>query len=229
MYRASRVEVIYKETQALVKLDHPNIIKLYNTFVHKNFVVIIMEYVGGGDLFKYVKEKKNDGYGLKECEVRELFTQIVKAVNYCHNKHIVHRDLKPENILLTDTNPKSIKLIDFGISGNNYNCDNDAIKAGSLQVLPPEALKDFTVNAYPTTDIWAMGIILYYLIYGVLPFHNDNESKMVDNILHKKVEFPTVKKVTDQCINLIIKLLDKDPFARINMEGILNHPWLKLS
>ncbi len=103
------MDQIYREAQALKRLSHPNIIKLYHAFLWKNFVVLIMENVAGGELLKYVNEK-GAGEGLPEKEARDFFVQLTEAVEYCHNKSIIHRDLKPENILLTDPTSKVIKV-----------------------------------------------------------------------------------------------------------------------
>lgn len=110
MYHASKVEEIYKEAQALKKFDHPNIVKLYHAILWKNFVVLIMEYVPGGELSEYVKEKGGET-GLTEMEARFFFTQLTEAVCYCHNKFVIHRDLKPENLLLTNKTTRQIKVI----------------------------------------------------------------------------------------------------------------------
>ena len=221
------MQEIYKETQALVKLDHPNIVKLYYTLLYDNQVVLIMEYVGGGDLLKYVKGS-TQGYGLTEIEARELFKKLANAVNYCHERFIIHRDLKPENILLTDTEVKDIKLIDFGIAGNNYNNDTDTTKAGSLYFLPPEAVSDFSVHAYQSTDIWAIGIILYFILYGDVPFYSNDEEVVIRDIIHKPVEFPSYKMISDECKKLINQMLEKDVLKRITMEDILKHEWFQV-
>ena len=110
MYHASRVEEIYKEAQALKKLNHPNIVKLYHAFLWQHYVVLVMEYVPGGELLHYVNQKA--GKGLSESEAKTIFLQLVDAVSYCHNHYIIHRDLKPENVLLTDLDSptKTIKV-----------------------------------------------------------------------------------------------------------------------
>lgn len=109
MYHASRVEEIYKEAQALKKLSHPNIVKLIHTLIWKNFVVLIMEYVAGGELLQYVLGH-NGGNGLSELEAHSFFVQLTEAVNFCHSRSVIHRDLKPENILLSDPETKQIKV-----------------------------------------------------------------------------------------------------------------------
>ena len=109
VYHASKVAEIYRESQALKKLSHPHIIKLHYAFIWKDFVVLIMENVPGGELRKYINAK-GAGEGLPEKEARGFFSQLAEAVEYCHNKFVIHRDLKPENILLTDSTAKYIKV-----------------------------------------------------------------------------------------------------------------------
>ena len=227
MYHASRVEEIYKETQALKKLNHPNIVKLYHTFPLKNSMVLIMEYVSGGELRKLVESKHN--YGLTEVEANKIFTQLTNAVSYCHNRFVIHRDLKPENILLDSLETLNIKLIDFGIAGNNYGRSKDATKAGSLYVLPPEALEAQLMNADPSIDIWAMGVILYFMIFGIMPFRGLTKKEIINNIIKKEVEFPKGRKqISKSCKNLILSLLMKNPKKRIKMDDIYAHEWFNL-
>jgi serine/threonine protein kinase len=99
------VEEIYKEAQSLKKLNHPNIVKLYHALLWQHYVVLIMEYVAGGELLQFVNQK--GGKGLAECEAKAIFLQLIDAVSYCHNHYIIHRDLKPENVLLTDAESKT--------------------------------------------------------------------------------------------------------------------------
>ena len=229
VFRASRVDEIYKETQALQKLTHPNIVKLYHTFPLKNSMVLIMEYVSGGELAAYVQTRIKDGYGLTEAETKEIFTQLVDAVSYCHNRFVIHRDLKPENLLLADLEKLTIKLIDFGIAGSNYGKSKDPTTAGSLYVSAPEALQAQRANAEPAIDIWAMGIILYFMLYGVFPFRGSTEKEVIGNILKKEVEFSEGRKrISKSCRNLILGLLKKNPKERMKMDDIYANEWFKL-
>eukprot|EP00826_Nyctotherus_ovalis_P012413 TRINITY_DN1327_c0_g1_i12.p1 TRINITY_DN1327_c0_g1~~TRINITY_DN1327_c0_g1_i12.p1 ORF type:complete len:332 (-),score=75.95 TRINITY_DN1327_c0_g1_i12:440-1435(-) len=227
VYHASRADSIYKEAQVLMKLNHPNIVKLYNMLTCENQVVLIMEYVSGGSLYKYIKERSKDGYGLREYEARNIFRQLADTVSYCHDCFIIHRDLKPENILLGDADGKRVKIIDFGIAGSNYK-ESDCTRVGSLQILPPEALRDRQVSAYPATDVWALGVVLYFLLYGKLPFNGSNEKALIENIINKEPEFPADKVVSEHCINLLTQMLNKDCISRISMEELLKHPWLSI-
>lgn len=113
VYHASKVEEIYKEAKALKKLSHPNIVKLHHAFLWKNYVVLIMEYIAGGELLKYVNTKGPSG--LTESEARTFFQQLADAVCYCHSNFIIHRDLKPENVLLASNESKEIKVIFIGL------------------------------------------------------------------------------------------------------------------
>lgn len=112
MYHASKLDAIYREAQALKRLSHGNIVQLYHAFLLKNYILLIMEYVSGGELRKYLNEK---GKVLAEKEARDFFIQITDAVEYCHNKGIIHRDLKLENILLADTTSRQIKVFSCGL------------------------------------------------------------------------------------------------------------------
>ncbi len=107
VYHASKIDEIYREAQALQKLSHPNIVQLYHAFLLKQNVVLIMEYVPGGELYKFVKERD----GLTESQSRRFFVQLTDAVEYCHNKYVIHRDLKPTNILLSDPVALTVKVI----------------------------------------------------------------------------------------------------------------------
>ena len=223
MYHASKVEEIYREAQALKKLSHPSIVQLYNAFVWKQDVVLIMEYISGGELYQYVKTKN----GLPELEARKLFLQLTDAVEYCHNKYIIHRDLKPTNILLSDATSQKIKIIDFGISGSNYGKDKST--AGSLAYMPPEVLTSSNTAADPAIDVWALGIILFFMLYGHLPFRGSTEKEVAKSITAAKVLFPIEKKkVTNECKKLVQGMLNKNPATRLKINEILQSDWLKI-
>jgi serine/threonine protein kinase len=181
-----------------------------------------MEYVAGGELYDYVKSKG----GASELEVRNIFVQLVDTIEYCHNKYIIHRDLKPSNILISDSSTQCIKLIDFGISGSNYGKEKST--AGSLAYMPPEVLTVKSTVADPAIDIWAMGIILYFMLYEHLPFKGPTLKDVYNAIIKSKVVFPSNKKVTEECKRLIQGMLNKNPKVRLKINEILQSDWLKL-
>jgi serine/threonine protein kinase len=182
-----------------------------------------MEYVPGGELYEYVKSKG----GISEIEARKILKQLVYTVEYCHNKYVIHRDLKPSNILIYDQSTLDIKLIDFGISGSNYGKDKSM--AGSLPYMPPEVLANDNTTADPAIDMWALGVILYFMVYGYLPFRGGSEKEIGKAILGSKVIFSEgKKKITEECKKLIKSLLVKDPKQRIKVTEVLQSEWFEL-
>ena len=196
--------------------------QLYYAFICKNDVILIMEYIPGGELYEYVKNKE----GISEMEARKIFKQLVYTVEYCHNKYVIHRDLKPSNILIYDQSTLDIKLIDFGISGSNYGKDKST--AGSLAYMPPEVLTNDNTAADPAIDVWALGVILYFMIYAYLPFRGGTEKEVRRAILGSNISFEGKKRITVECKKLIKSLLIKDPKQRIKVTEILQSEWFAL-
>jgi serine/threonine protein kinase len=171
------IDCIFVEAEILKSLNHQNIVKVYKCLTMKNMeVVIIMEYLEGGDLFKYVTGLTS----LDERTARQLTRQIVRGILYCHNNNLTHRDLKLENILLVNSEEKKIKIIDFGIAGAISNMKWEQLDVGSLSYMAPEcfiAQKDYKFDG--KIDIWAIGIILYAMLCGELPFKGHSASETI--------------------------------------------------
>jgi serine/threonine protein kinase len=165
---ANAVQGIYKEALNLKKLRHKNIIELYNTFVEKKQMIMIMEYAGGGELLGYLQRIKTMG----EVETRHIICQIINCINYCHTRGIVHRDLKLENVIFRDPIQSEkpelqelfVKVIDFGIAGVCENNRVDKGDAGSLCYMAPECLKGKAAESNPAIDVWAIGIMFFALL-----------------------------------------------------------------
>ncbi|KAH9422280.1 hypothetical protein DERP_002577 [Dermatophagoides pteronyssinus] len=218
----------------LSRNEHPNVVKLYQCIDTRTKLYLVMEYCGNNvcDLYDYI-QKKNDGDGLDSMEAKHIFKQICKAIYYCHSLKIVHRDLKPENILIINNRQlqqqqKSdilVKLIDFGFS--NQWCEDELLRTscGSLAYSAPEILLG---NQYdgPKVDIWALGCILYILLYGHNPFMQFNDNETLIKILDCSFTTPEKPSVNELSIDLIRSLLKKDPNMRLSIDQILNHPWL---
>ncbi|KAH9516480.1 hypothetical protein DERF_007215 [Dermatophagoides farinae] len=214
----------------LSRHEHPNVVKLYQCIDTRTKLYLVMEYCGNNvcDLYDHI-QKKNDGDGLDENEARHIFRQICKAIFYCHSLKIVHRDLKPENILIINNQLQKsdilVKLIDFGFS--NQWCEDELLRTscGSLAYSAPEILLG---NQYdgPKVDIWALGCILYILLYGHNPFMQFNDNETLIKILDCSFTTPEKSSVSESSIGLIRSLLKKDPNMRLSINEILNHPWL---
>ncbi|XP_046858781.1 5'-AMP-activated serine/threonine-protein kinase catalytic subunit alpha-like [Xenia sp. Carnegie-2017] len=163
----------YREVLSLNQLDHPCIIKIHEIFKTTNIYYLVMEYVDGGSLLSFIRE--TPGSKLTENDSRWYFQQMVSAIDYLHRRHIVHRDLKMENILLHGMDKKFIKLIDFGFSNIFSKDDFLSTRCGSPEYAAPEL---FSRDSKYTTevDVWSLGIILYGMAIGSLPFRQVTKS-----------------------------------------------------
>ena len=225
------------EINILSKMDHPNIIRLYEIFEDDRYISLIMELCKGGELFKKINELAEKDEAFTEKEAVKIFKQLISAVSYCHSQGICHRDLKPENILFLNKNPDSpIKIIDFGLSkifgeikpimkGNKVEKNILSLRVGTAYYMSPEVLQG---NYDNKCDIWACGVILYIMLCGYPPFDGDTENDILKAISKKKFSFPEEewKTVSDDAKDLI-KHMICDPDKRYNAEMILNHPWIE--
>ena len=209
---------IKNEIKFLKKLNHPNIISLYEIIETKTHYFIVMEYAEK-DLFSYIVSN----HFLNESEASYFYIQILFVIEYIHNNHIVHRDLKPENILLTNNN-SLLKIIDFGLA-NKYE-ENNLLdtQCGSLCYSAPEMILGKKYNGIDI-DIWSSGIILFAMVSGFLPFDDDNEENIYRKVVEGKYCLP--EKLSDNCKDLINKILVVEPENRIKINDIKKHPFLK--
>lgn len=169
--QSSVLHTLRNEINIISSLDHPNIVKYYETYESPNHIYLITEYVPGGELFVRLTEGSRAEFDEKKCA--RIMKQLLLAVNYLHSKNIAHRDLKPENILFSKDD--NIKLIDFGLSKPSMNLNGSKAKFGTVVGTPyylaPEVLKgDYNKEC----DCWSLGVIMYVILTGILPFHGDN-------------------------------------------------------
>mmetsp|Transcript_16118 Transcript_16118/g.13654 ORF Transcript_16118/g.13654 Transcript_16118/m.13654 type:complete len:156 (-) Transcript_16118:463-930(-) len=152
------------------KLDHPNIIKLYEIYEDARYIYLVLELCSGGELFDRITNKGS----FAEAEAIEAFQQIMHAINYCHSFNITHRDLKPENFLyLNDDDESPIKVIDFGLSKRgNTTQDVMTTRAGTPYYISPEVLQG---KYDQSCDIWSAGVIMYILLCGYPPFYGNTD------------------------------------------------------
>ena len=210
------------EISLLKIVRHKNIIKLYEVIETPKKIYLIMEYCEGGELFDYIVKKEH----LTERQSCAFFHEIIDALEYLHSINIVHRDLKPENLLLDKINKKlSIKLIDFGIS-NIYTSENLlGTPCGTASYAPPEMHKGEKYYGL-LTDIWSAGVVLYAMVFGYLPFCDENEENNIKNIIEGNYEIPS--SASPDLYDLLLHLLDINPVSRYDIEQIKMHPWYNL-
>ncbi|XP_062974166.1 MAP/microtubule affinity-regulating kinase 3 isoform X7 [Elgaria multicarinata webbii] len=208
---------LFREVRIMKILNHPNIVKLFEVIETEKTLYLIMEYASGGEVFDYLVAHGR----MKEKEARAKFRQIVSAVQYCHQKHIVHRDLKAENLLLdADMN---IKIADFGFS-NEFTVGN---KLDTFCGSPPYAAPElFQGKKYdgPEVDVWSLGVILYTLVSGSLPFDGQNLKELRERVLRGKYRIPFY--MSTDCENLLKRFLVLNPTKRGTLEQIMKDRWI---
>ena len=215
-----KLDIIYNEINIHSKLDHENIIKLYNFNEDNENINIIMEYAPNGNLYELITKEKT---GFSEYKAFEYFIQVVNAVYYLQNNNIIHRDIKPENILIGDDN--KIKLCDFGWA-KELTLENRSTFCGTVEYMAPEIVG--SENYDYGVDIWSLGILLYELLYGHSPFKANTNKNVILNIKSHELNFDdTNKTVSKSCKDLIQKILNNNPQKRYKIKDILDHPFVK--
>ncbi|CAM5121470.1 unnamed protein product [Natator depressus] len=214
---AVNLEKIYREVQIMKMLDHPHVIKLYQVMETKSMLYLVTEYAKNGEIFDYLA---NHGR-LSEPEARRKFWQILSAVEYCHSRKIVHRDLKAENLLLD--NNMNIKIADFGF-GNFYKSGEPLTTwCGSPPYAAPEVFEGQQYEG-PQLDIWSMGVVLYVLVCGALPFDGPTLPILRQRVLEGRFRIPYF--MSEECEHLIRRMLVLDPSKRLTIAQIKEHKWM---
>ncbi|XP_037713562.1 nuclear pore complex protein DDB_G0274915 isoform X6 [Drosophila subpulchrella] len=207
---------IRREVQIMSSVHHPNIIHIYEVFENREKMVLVMEFAAGGELYDYLSERKV----LTEEEARRIFRQVATAVYYCHKHKICHRDLKLENILLDEKG--NAKIADFGLS--NVFDDQRLLGTfcGSPLYASPEIVEG-TPYQGPEVDCWSLGVLLYTLVYGSMPFDGSNFKRLVKQISQGDYYEP---KKPSRASTLIRDMLTVCPRKRASIEQICSHWWV---
>uniref|UniRef100_A0A8C8DWM7 Maternal embryonic leucine zipper kinase n=1 Tax=Oryzias sinensis TaxID=183150 RepID=A0A8C8DWM7_9TELE len=207
------------EIEAMKNLSHQHICRLYHVIETSLQIFMVLEYCPGGELFDYIIAKDR----LSEEETRVFFRQIVSALAYVHSQGYAHRDLKPENLLIDED--QNLKLIDFGLcakpkGGLSYEL---MTCCGSPAYAAPELIQG---KAYigSEADVWSMGVLLFALLCGYLPFDDDNCMVLYRKITRGKYENPPW--LSPGSILLLNQMMQVDPKRRLTVKQLLNHPWV---
>ncbi|KAK1882533.1 MAP/microtubule affinity-regulating kinase 4 [Dissostichus eleginoides] len=211
------LQKLFREVRIMKGLNHPNIVQLFEVIETDKTLYLIMEFASGGEVFDYLVSHGR----MKEVEARAKFRQIVSAVNYCHTKNIVHRDLKAENLLLdADAN---IKIADFGFS-NEFTLGN---KLDTFCGSPPYAAPElFQGKKYdgPEVDVWSLGVILYTLVSGSLPFDGQNLKELRERVLRGKYRVPFY--MSTDCEGILRRFLVLNPSKRCTLDQVMKDKWI---
>ncbi|CAG0879385.1 unnamed protein product [Darwinula stevensoni] len=209
---------ILREIEIIKLLRHPHIIRLYQVMETEKMLYLVMEYASNGEIFDYLVANTR----MTEPEARCKFREIVSAIDYCHRKRIVHRDIKAENLLL-DHN-MSIKIADFGFS--NFYEPGAKLRTwcGSPPYAAPELFEGRDYDG-PKADIWSLGIVLYVLVCGALPFDGNTLHSLRQKVLCGKFRVPYF--MSSDCENLLRNMLVVDPEKRYNLTQVQEHSWMR--
>ncbi|KPP74738.1 hypothetical protein Z043_106085, partial [Scleropages formosus] len=247
---AKEKEMALNEIQVMNQLSHANIIQLYDAFESKNEVVLVMEYLEGGELFERIVDERSP---LTEVDAIIFLKQICQAIQYMHQMYVLHLDLKPENILCVNRTGHQVKIIDFGLARSHLStsqsqCAVTPLKFPSFTFSPspmrykpreklrvsfgtPEFLAPEIVNfdfvSFPT-DMWTVGVVTYMLLSGLSPFLGDDDSETLNNVLTVNWAFDdeAFEHVSDEAKDFVSNLLIRERSGRLSASQCLKHPWL---
>ncbi|XP_052834981.1 MAP/microtubule affinity-regulating kinase 3-like [Drosophila gunungcola] len=213
------MERLYREVDIMKQLNHPNIVRLFHVIESERTLYLVMEYASRGELFDHLVKKGR----LQEADARVFFRQLVSAIQYCHSKRIVHRDLKAENLLLDQD--MNIKIADFGFS--NHFEPNAQLETfcGSPPYAAPELFKGRKYCG-PEVDSWSLGVVLYALVSGTLPFDGATLNELRVRVLRGKYRVPYY--ISLDCENLIKKFLVSTPSKRTTLLAVMSDKWINL-
>lgn len=207
---------IFQEVLILKRCHHKNIIRLLEVFENKKYLFIVQEYASQGDLLGYVKEKGR----LTESEAKGIFKQIAHGVQHCHQQSILHRDIKLDNILL-DKN-MVVKICDFGVSRFVKKGQMINEQCGTPAYIAPEIIQDKGYEG-SYADLWSMGVLLYAMITGTVPFRANTLDDLHYAIIDGTYSCPNY--LSEEAKDLISRFLKVNPYARIDINEVDKHPW----
>ncbi|XP_037402090.1 myosin light chain kinase 2, skeletal/cardiac muscle [Pygocentrus nattereri] len=216
-------EVVKNEIQVMNQLDHANLIQLYAAYESRNDIILVLEYVDGGELFDRIID---ENYKLTELDTVMFIREICEGLRYMHKMYILHLDLKPENILCVSRLTNKVKIIDFGLARKYKPKEKLRVNFGTPEFLAPEVINYDFVSF--NTDMWSLGVIAYMLLSGLSPFLGDDDNETLNNILSCQWNFEEDEflGISDEAKDFISKLLVFNKSWRIGAGEAVKHPWL---
>ncbi|KAJ4793167.1 CBL-interacting serine/threonine-protein kinase 15 [Rhynchospora pubera] len=214
------MDQIKREIKVMNVVRHPHIVQLYEVMATKSKIYFVLEYVRGGELFNKVSKGR-----LREDVARKYFQQLISAVDFCHSRKVYHRDLKPENLLLDENG--NLKVSDFGLSALAESKRVDGLlhtTCGTPAYVAPEVINRKGYDG-AKADIWSCGVILFVLLAGFLPFHDQNLMEMYRKIGKAEYKFPSW--FSPDVRRLLTRILDPNPNTRITTQRIMENPWFR--
>lgn len=222
----TQIEFLSREIDILSTVDHPNIIRYYETYTDSRYFHIVTEYLSGGDLLVGMARKKR----YSEKNIASIINKLLSAISHIHSLGIVHRDLKPDNILFENENPDSdVKIIDFGVSRQIFKANDDLNSiVGTPYYVAPEVLNG---KYDKKVDIWSIGIIMYVLMTGKPPFNAKSKSELFNKIQTKDLPYPLKSDgstYSPHSVNFLMLLTKKDASQRPSAKDALDDKWFNI-
>uniref|UniRef100_H2ZWX1 Serine/threonine-protein kinase ULK3 n=1 Tax=Latimeria chalumnae TaxID=7897 RepID=H2ZWX1_LATCH len=217
------VENLLTEIEILKAIRHPHIVELKDFQWDNENIYLIMEFCAGGDLSRFIRSRRM----LPEHVGRRFLQQLASALLFLHERNISHLDLKPQNILLSSPDRPHLKLADFGFAQYMSPWDEKHVLRGSPLYMAPEMVCHNQYDA--RVDLWSVGVILYEALFGRPPFASKSFAELEDKIRSdKRIELPPGARVSRDCKDLLLRLLERDPLHRIMFEEFFTHPFVDL-
>ncbi|CAF0741448.1 unnamed protein product, partial [Didymodactylos carnosus] len=215
---------VRREIEVMGDLNHPKLLHLHDAFEEEVEMVMITEFVAGGELFDRIADPN---YKMTENEAKKYMRQICRGLEHMHENNIVHLDLKPENIMCETKTSTNIKICDFGLATKLDPNEVVKVSAATVEFAAPEIVDHDAVGFY--TDMWAAGVLSYVILSGLSPFGGNDDNETIDNIRKCDVRFPNEAfgDISDEGKDFIKKLLLKNRNARMTVHDALDHPWLR--
>ena len=218
----SLVRSVTNEIRALKKLDHPNVVNLFDMYEDRVSYYICMELIAGGELFTRIEEKTS----YEEAEARRLCVHILEGLKHCHDRNIVHRDLKPENFMMVNRDDDSaVKIVDFGFATEAT--DNSLVGIlGTPMYMSPEMWLEIP-HGKPT-DMWSFGVLAYIILCGYPPFSDERRDRLVKRIVKSVYAYHTEywSMISEDAKDFITRLLTVDMSERMTVDQALAHSWV---
>ncbi|XP_063606658.1 aurora kinase A-like isoform X2 [Penaeus indicus] len=219
LMKAGIIHQVRREAEIQSHLRHPNILRMYGYFHCEKRVYFMLEYARYGEMYKVLCSQPNKRF--TEYQAANYIMQLVSALEYCHSKKVIHRDIKPENILINGNG--QLKIADFGWSVHSPN-ERRTTLCGTLDYLPPEMIEGRMYDE--KVDIWSLGVLCYEFLAGKPSFESTSQLETFRRIARVDIKFPL--HFSEEVKDLICKLLRYNPKERLSLEGIMEHPWIKM-
>lgn len=212
------------EVELMNLLHHPRLVQCLAAFQGPTELVMVMEYVAGGELFERIVD---DDFEHTEPSSTQYMRQILEGLQYMHGQAVVHLDLKPENIVCVSPSSHWLKIVDFGLARKLVPDTPVKVLHGTPEFMAPEVVSFEPVGL--ATDMWSVGVICYILLSGESPFQGENDMETLSNITAAQWEFEEeiFSDISQEAKDFISQLLQKDPRCRLSSPGALQHPWLQ--